>query len=291
MLSRSKCGQFQEWVRQWGHAETIRLAMKVTHPQKLGALPDTDRHCSHLWQLDPAVWTRYHRAVFFWQMLSNAGRLGIFCPAYTKPTERIGVKGFFYTSNFYFYCCLLIISIFGCRTLWHWCPYLFMKSFRIYQNNNLCSGYIKYLHNFFNHLLHVQLSLFQPCFFSSPAIGLSLNYRVGWKIASYRITHEERPLVYRLQTRGGRRIWFNGRLSYQAVEEKRSICLSVSLPGSFNIRSLAVSLGSKHIDLNLYQKRIKSSWEITFSLLKGWRSVIPDILLANKYINCRLRGI
>lgn len=38
----------------------------------------------------------------------------------------------------------------------------------------------------------------------------------------------------------------------------RSVCLSVSfflsLPGSFNIRSLAVSLGRKRIDLNLYRK-------------------------------------
>lgn len=51
------------------------------------------------------------------------------------------------------------------------------------------------------------------------------------------------------------------------LEEKRG--LSVCLPGSFNISSLAVSLGGKHIDLNLYWNRIKSSWEITFDSLKG----------------------
>ncbi len=55
--------------------------------------------------------------------------------------------------------------------------------------------------------------------------------------------------------------------------KKRSVCLSVCLsacvPASFNIRSLAVGLGSKRIDLNFYRKRIKSRWEITFSALKA----------------------
>lgn len=102
------------------------------------------------------------------------------------------------------------------------------------------------------------------------------------------------PLVYGLQTRGGRRIWFNGRLSYQAVEEKRSVCLSVSVsfPASVNIRSLAVSLGSKRIDLNLYRKRIKASWEVTFGALKGLRwSFTAGILLADKYVIWHLRGV
>lgn len=47
-----------------------------------------------------------------------------------------------------------------------------------------------------------------------------------------------------LQTKRGRRILFNGRLSCWAVEGK-NVCLSASFPASFNIRSLEASLANK----------------------------------------------
>lgn len=62
-------------------------------------------------------------------------------------------------------------------------------------------------------------------------------------------------------------------LSHRRKKVRLSVFMSaglpVSLPHSFNIRSLAVSLGSEHIDSNSYRKRTKSSCEITFSRLKG----------------------
>lgn len=85
----------------------------------------------------------------------------------------------------------------------------------------------------------------------------------------------EGPLVYRHQTSGGRRMWFNGCLSCWREKEKKekekkgSVRPSASPPAAFNIWSLAVSLGSWSIDLILYQTGIKSCWEIAFCGVRG----------------------
>lgn len=60
-------------------------------------------------------------------------------------------------------------------------------------------------------------------------------------------------------------------------KKKGSVCPSVFFPASFNIRSLAVSLGSKLIDLNLYRKEIKSCWEITFCGVKGFETRVSQL--------------
>lgn len=83
-------------------------------------------------------------------------------------------------------------------------------------------------------------------------------------------------------------MWFNGRLSYRAVELKKNPkkqdgpSVSVSFPASFNIRSLAVSLGSERIDLNSYRERLKSSWEITFSQLKWFKMGVSQLAFCRR---------
>lgn len=146
----------------------------------------------------------------------------------------------------------------------------------------ISAGNIKFSHS----MQFPQLSIHNPhvCFsvclsVCPPTLLLHLTsdqprapLSVASKTASYGITHEERPLVYgstgfRPEEEGG-----YGLMGSFAPElgGKRClfVCTSVSLSGSFNIRSLAVSIGGRRIDLNSYQNEVEL--EITFNILKGF---------------------
>lgn len=132
---------------KWGSEVTIRavsrLAMKVTHPQT-----NAGSSARYRLTLQPPFTAGPNGAnmtppcCLFRQMLGNAV---IICPAYINTSYLC-----FYV---YFGVCLHLISTFGCRVFRQWCPHLFLKGLKIYQNNYFCRRCIKYqaTGNFLNH--------------------------------------------------------------------------------------------------------------------------------------------
>lgn len=221
-----------QWKRWWWRWHI--------HSQVLGPLPDTDWHSRQRLQLDRVVWTWYQPAVF---SVRSAGQ----CtqtwhhPVRSKAPVKISAKG-----SFVHRLCIfsvseaLIASLPDLDSGYSDIDNRIQSSKPIYVGN---TQKISSTGSFLNHLFNVRVCV---CLWNRlPTLLLHLTSDQPWPPLSCWMKdsfiqnntwREAISLrVHRLQTRGGRRIWFNGRLSYWDGRKKRKRGLSVSPSGSFNI--------------------------------------------------------